>query len=81
MSSSGTFPDVLPEMNIKERNGEVSASIEETNRVRALLGLKPLNVCRFTHESLHRFVTPTYLQNRLVLRLLLNTILTNITTT
>jgi hypothetical protein len=25
-----------------ENNGEISASVEETNRVRALLGLKPL---------------------------------------
>ena len=32
-------------MQVNESNGEVSASIQETNRVRALLGLKPLNVC------------------------------------
>ena len=32
-------------MTVNESNGEVSASIEETNRVRLLLGLKPLNVC------------------------------------
>ena len=29
-------------MMVKEKNGEVSASVDETNRVRALLGLKPL---------------------------------------
>ena len=29
-------------MLVSEKNGEVSASVEETNRVRALLGLKPL---------------------------------------
>jgi len=27
---------------VKDSNGEVSASVDETNRVRALLGLKPL---------------------------------------
>ena len=45
MASSSSFPSVMPRMNVRESNGEVSASIEETNRVRALLGLKPLNVC------------------------------------
>ena len=32
----------MPKMLVKENGGEVSASIDETNRVRALLGLKPL---------------------------------------
>eukprot|EP01083_Nonionella_stella_P186774 684777_1 len=44
MSSSHHFPEQMPKMTTKESNGEVSASITETNRVRALLGLKPLNV-------------------------------------
>ena len=38
-SSSG-----VPKMMVSDKNGEVSASVEETNRVRALLGLKPLQV-------------------------------------
>lgn len=29
---------------VSESNGEISCSVEETNRIRALLGLKPLNV-------------------------------------
>mmetsp|Transcript_3185 Transcript_3185/g.11343 ORF Transcript_3185/g.11343 Transcript_3185/m.11343 type:complete len:101 (-) Transcript_3185:143-445(-) len=29
-------------MVVKEKGGEVSASVAETNRIRALLGLKPL---------------------------------------
>ena len=33
-----------PRTKVTETDGEVSASIEETNRVRALLGMKPLNV-------------------------------------
>ena len=33
-----------PRMLVKEKNGEVSASVEETNRVRALLGMAPLKV-------------------------------------
>ena len=34
--------DSIPSMAVKETGSEVSASIEETNRVRAELGLKPL---------------------------------------
>jgi U4/U6.U5 tri-snRNP-associated protein 1 len=30
--------------SVTENNGEISCSIEETNRIRALLGLKPLKV-------------------------------------
>lgn len=33
----------IPKMSVKDSGGEVSASIEETNRVRAKLGLKPLS--------------------------------------
>ena len=29
-------------VNVKEENGEISCSVEETNRIRALLGLRPL---------------------------------------
>ena len=32
----------VPSMAVTDANGEISASIEETNRVRASLGLKPL---------------------------------------
>ncbi len=32
----------IPKAIVSEQNGEISCSIEETNRVRALLGLKPL---------------------------------------
>ena len=32
----------MPRMVVKESNGEVSASVEETNRIRAMLGLAPL---------------------------------------
>ena len=28
---------------VSESNGEISCSVEETNRIRALIGLKPLN--------------------------------------
>ena len=34
-----------------EDNGEISCSIEETNRIRALLGLKPLNLERSSREE------------------------------
>lgn len=36
---------------VSEENGEVSCSIEETNRIRALLGLKPLNDVRLDKEA------------------------------
>lgn len=29
---------------VTESNGEISCSVEETNRIRALLGMKPLKV-------------------------------------
>ena len=35
-------PVVIPEAMVSDKGGEVSASVEETNRVRALLGMKPL---------------------------------------
>lgn len=34
----------IPKAIVTEENGEISCSIEETNRIRALLGMKPLNV-------------------------------------
>ena len=37
-------PLVIPKAITTESNGEVSCSVEETNRIRALLGMKPLNV-------------------------------------
>jgi hypothetical protein len=40
--------ELVPGMNLiaacTEENGEVSCSVEETNRIRALLGLKPLKI-------------------------------------
>jgi U4/U6.U5 tri-snRNP-associated protein 1 len=37
-------PNAIPRALTAEANGEISCSIEETNRVRALLGLKPLKM-------------------------------------
>ena len=36
--------DDIPKMEVSDSGGEVSASVEETNRIRAALGLKPLKV-------------------------------------
>ena len=36
---------------VTEENGEISCSVEETNRIRALLGLKPLNMERSNKEA------------------------------
>jgi hypothetical protein len=36
---------------VTESNGEISCSVEETNRVRALLGLKPLKVEKQNAEA------------------------------
>jgi U4/U6.U5 tri-snRNP-associated protein 1 len=36
---------------VTENNGEISCSVEETNRIRALLGLKPLNTARANKEQ------------------------------
>ena len=36
---------------VTEENGEISCSVEETNRIRALLGLKPLNLERSNKEA------------------------------
>ena len=36
-------PTVIPEATVSDKGGEVSASVGETNRVRALLGMKPLH--------------------------------------
>lgn len=33
----------LVRAEVVEQNGEISCSIEETNRIRAVLGLRPLN--------------------------------------
>lgn len=41
MSEAG---GAFPTANTSEENGEISCSIEETNRIRAQLGLKPLRV-------------------------------------
>ena len=35
---------------VSEDNGEISCSVEETNRIRAALGLKPLNMERKNKE-------------------------------
>ena len=42
--SSNVFPEELPKMEISTNGNEISASVEETNRIRSLLGLKPLQV-------------------------------------
>lgn len=36
---------------VSEQNGEISCSIEETNRIRKLLGLKPLVIEKQSDES------------------------------
>ena len=36
---------------VTEENGEISCSVEETNRIRAFLGLKPLNLERSNKEA------------------------------
>ena len=41
----------LPQMKVKEKNGEISATVADTDRIRAQLGLKPLKVEYFS--SLH----------------------------
>jgi len=33
---------VIPQAVVSESNGEISCSVEESNRIRAMLGLKPL---------------------------------------
>ncbi len=49
--------EIKPEKNVEikavvnESNGEISCSIEETNRVRILLGLKPLNSSTSTNSA------------------------------
>ena len=35
---------------VSENNGEISCSVEETNRIRALLGLKPLVINKPNEE-------------------------------
>ena len=40
LNSSDSFPEAI----VTESNGEISCTIEETNRIRALLGMKPLRV-------------------------------------
>lgn len=37
--------------SVTESNGEISCSIEETNRIRAMLGLKPLVVNKLSKEE------------------------------
>jgi len=43
-NNNGDIFDNLPKMKTKEKGGVISASVDETNRIRALLGLKPLNI-------------------------------------
>jgi hypothetical protein len=40
---------------VTETNGEISCSIEETNRIRALLGLKPLVVDNEESKAVNNF--------------------------
>jgi hypothetical protein len=37
--------------SVIESNGEISCSVEETNRIRAMLGLKPLVVSKLSKEA------------------------------
>ena len=43
-SSSAEANPVIPKAQVSEKDGEISCSVEETNRIRAQLGLKPLRV-------------------------------------
>lgn len=47
-SSSNVSKQLIPGVNLiaitSEDNGEISCTVDETNRIRALLGLKPLNI-------------------------------------
>ena len=36
---------------VTENNGEISCTVEETNRIRALLGLKPLRIDKPNEET------------------------------
>ena len=36
----------IPKAIVTESNGEISCSVEETNRIRKLLGMKPLNIAK-----------------------------------
>ena len=37
---------------VTESNGEISCTVEETNRIRKLLGLKPLNISEKSVEAI-----------------------------
>lgn len=41
----------FPMAAVTEANGEISCSIEESNRIRAMLGLKPLVVKKLSQEA------------------------------
>lgn len=43
--------DNFPKAAVTEANGEISCSIEESNRIRAMLGLKPLVVKKLSQEA------------------------------
>lgn len=45
------IPGVNLLATVSEENGEISCSVEETNRIRAALGLKPLNLERKTKDQ------------------------------
>ena len=52
---AGSGGSLIPGVNLiascTEENGEISCSVEETNRIRALLGLKPLNTEKKNNEE------------------------------
>lgn len=52
----------IPKAEVKEENGEVSCSVEETNRIRALLGLKvfvhkhTIYIYTYVHTYTHTYL-------------------------
>ncbi len=45
-TSRVAYEDLHKTVNVTESNGEISCSVEDTNKLRALLGLKPLRLVR-----------------------------------
>ncbi|MES1912422.1 MAG: hypothetical protein MHM6MM_004700, partial [Cercozoa sp. M6MM] len=44
MSKEESKEGAFPRAEVREKDGEISASVDETNRIRAMLGLPPLKV-------------------------------------
>ena len=51
MSKSNLIPGINLIAVTSEENGEISCTVEETNRIRALLGLRPLSSAKRIDEE------------------------------